>query len=212
MSTMFRGRRAMLAAALLAALVPFGALRAQQAIDNSSPERLVETAAKALLADLDANRATYRKDLDALYKSIDSKFMPYVDTAYTAGQVVGAPWRSATPEQRERFIRAFKQVMLSTYGAALLDFTARDFTIKPFRGDPAAKSAEVDVQIRRSNGAPVAVRFVLRNAGAGWKVWDVIIEGIRYVGVFRSDFEAELNQNGIEGVLARLESGKAPAR
>lgn len=212
MSTMFPRRRLTLAAALLAALAPFGALQAQEAIDDSTPHRLVETAAKALLADLDANRATYRKDLDALYRAIDTKFMPYVDTSYTAGQVVGAPWRNATPEQRQRFISAFKKVMLNTYGAALLDFTGKDFALKPFRGDPAANSAQVDAQIRRSNGAPVAVTFVLRKAGTGWKVWDVVIEGIRYVGVFRSDLEAELSQKGLDGVIARLESGAAPAK
>src|SRR5690606_12250812 len=55
---------------LLLVLAPLGVAQAQ-AIDNSSPQKLVETSAQSLLADLDANRAAYRRDISGLYKVID---------------------------------------------------------------------------------------------------------------------------------------------
>jgi phospholipid transport system substrate-binding protein len=205
-------RRAGVLGVLLLAVTPLAATAAQEPIDSSSPQRLVETAAKALLADLDANRATYRKDIGALQKSIESRFLQHVDTQYAAQQVLGAAWRTATPEQRERFVNAFKQVMLGTYGSALLDFTAENLTIKPFRGDAAASSATIDTEIKRANGASVAVAFILRKNASGWKVWDVSIEGIRYVGVFRSDIGSEVSQKGLEAVIKRLETQQAAAK
>jgi phospholipid transport system substrate-binding protein len=205
-------RRAGVLGVLLLALTPLAATAAQEPIDSSSPQRLVETAAKALLADLDANRASYRKDIGALQKSIESRFLQHVDTQYAAQQVLGAAWRTATPEQRERFVNAFKQVMLGTYGSALLDFTAENLTIKPFRGDAAASSATIDTEIKRANGASVAVAFILRKNASGWKVWDVSIEGIRYVGVFRSDIGSEVSQKGLEAVIKRLETQQAAAK
>jgi phospholipid transport system substrate-binding protein len=205
-------RRAGVLGVLLLALTPLAATAAQEPIDSSSPQRLVETAAKALLADLDANRATYRKDIGARQKSIESRFLQHVDTQYAAQQVLGAAWRTATPEQRERFVNAFKQVMLGTYGSALLDFTAENLTIKPFRGDAAASSATIDTEIKRANGASVAVAFILRKNASGWKVWDVSIEGIRYVGVFRSDIGSEVSQKGLEAVIKRLETQQAAAK
>jgi phospholipid transport system substrate-binding protein len=205
-------RRAGVLGVLLLALTPLAATAAQEPIDSSSPQRLVETAAKALLADLDANRASYRKDIGALQKSIESRFLQHVDTQYAAQQVLGAAWRTATPEQRERFVNAFKQVMVGTYGSALLDFTAENLTIKPFRGDAAASSATIDTEIKRANGASVAVAFILRKNASGWKVWDVSIEGIRYVGVFRSDIGSEVSQKGLEAVIKRLETQQAAAK
>lgn len=205
-------RRAGMLGAMLLALTPLGATAAEVPIDNTAPQKLVETAARALLADLDANRETYRKDLAALQKMIDSRFLQHVDVQYASQQVLGAAWRTATPDQRTRFVDGFKQVMLGTYGSALLDFTAENLVIKPFRGDPAATSATVDTEIKRANGAAVAVSFILRKTGDAWKVWDVSIEGIRYVGAFRSDFGPEVSQKGLEAVIARLEAQKAAGK
>jgi len=56
----------------LALMVIVFAPRAQAAaaIDSSGPQKLIETSSQALLADLDINRATYRKDPTGLYKLV----------------------------------------------------------------------------------------------------------------------------------------------
>jgi len=201
-------RRAGIVGALLLAVAPFGIAQAQ-AIDNSTPPKLIESATRVLLADLDANRAAYRKDINALYKSIDTKFLPHVDVQFTAQNVLGKHWRTATPEQRKRFVDALYKVMLKTYGSALLDFTSNNLVIKPFKGDPSAQRAQVDTELKRANGAAVAVSFGVRKTDAGWKVWDVVIENISYVNSFRTDFGVEIDQKGLEAVLKRLEAEKA---
>lgn len=213
MKTLSITRRAGLVGALLLAVAAPAFSGEPVAIDNSNPHRLVETSAQVLLADLDANRAAYKRDIGALYKVIDTKFLPHVDVQYAAQQVLGKHWRTATPEQRKRFVDAFYKSLLTTYGDALLDFTAENLRIKPFRGDPNADRASVDTEIRRSNGATVAVSYSLRKTKDGWKVWDVVIEGISYVRSFREDFGAEIDQKGLDALLMRLESGqvKAPA-
>ncbi len=55
--------------------------------------------------------------------------------------------------------------------------------------------------------------YTLRKTAAGWKVWDVVIEGISYVRSFREDFGLEIDQKGLDALLKRLESGqvKVPA-
>lgn len=213
MNPMSITRRAGLVGALLLSVSAPAFSGEAPAVDNTNPHRLVETSAQLLLADLDANRAAYKRDISGLYKVIDEKFLPHVDVQYAAQQVLGKHWRTATPEQRKRFVDAFYRSLLTTYGDALLDFTADNLRIKPFRGDPNADRASVDTEIRRSNGAAVAVTYTLRKTAAGWKVWDVVIEGISYVRSFREDFGAEIDQKGLDALLARLESGqvKAPA-
>ena len=103
-SASFSCRSAAFVAALLLATAP---LRAAATIDSSNPQALIQTSSQALLADLDANRAAYRKDITQLYKVVDQTFLPHFDVDYAAQQVLGKYWREATPDQRQRFVSAF---------------------------------------------------------------------------------------------------------
>jgi len=178
-------------------------------IDSSNPQALIQTSSQALLADLDANRAAYRKDITGLYKVVDSTFLPHFDVDFSAQQVLGKNWRDATPEQRKRFITAFYRSLLQTYGDALVEFTGDRMKVLPFVGDAAAPRASVRTEVRRSNGQAVAVNYSLRKLPSGeWKVWDVVIEGISYVKSFREDFGLVVEQQGLEALIKRLEAQK----
>jgi phospholipid transport system substrate-binding protein len=205
MSFLF-SRRSVVISALLA-LAPIAGFAAAPVIDNSSPQKLIDTSSRALLADLDANRVSYRKDISGLYSVIDKVFLPHVDVDFAAQQVLGKNWRTATPDQRKRFVTTFYKSLLTTYGDALLEFTGDRMKVLPSKDDPAAARASVRTEIKRSNGATVAVSYSLRKNDAGvWKVWDVVIEGISYVKSFREDFGSEIDQKGLEALLKRLET------
>ena len=195
--------------ATVALLLAAVRLQAAEAIDNSTPQRLIESSSQVLLANLDANRAAYRKDISGLYKVIDQQFLPHVDVPYAAQQVLGKYWREATPQQRKRFTDALYQSLLQTYGKALLDFTSDQMKVLPSQDDPAATRSSVRTRIRTSNGTDVAVNYTLRKVGMEWKVWDVVIEGISYVKSFREDFGLEIDQKGLDALLQRLESSAA---
>jgi phospholipid transport system substrate-binding protein len=178
----------------------------------AGPEQLVEESAKRMLTELDANRATYTKDpakLDALVANV---LLPNFDTEYSARLVLGQTWRTATPEQRKRFVDAFYHSLLRNYGAALLNFSADRFTILPYKGDPGDTQATVRTQVKKDTGEKVPVDFSLHKTPDGWKAWDVVIEGISYVKSFRTDFAAEIQQKGLDEVINRLETdGKVRA-
>jgi phospholipid transport system substrate-binding protein len=208
----FRQRSGVLSAALALLLAFTLAQRAPAAaaIDSSGPQKLIETSSQALLADLDINRPTYRKDPTGLYKLVEKEFLPHVDVDFAAQQVLGKYWREADPAQRKRFVTAFYQSLLHTYGDALVEFTSDRLKVLPYQGDPAADRGTVRTEIRRSNGSLVAVNYSMRKTATGeWKAWDVVIEGISYVKSFREDFGREIEQKGLEAVIQRLESGTA---
>lgn len=180
-------------------------------VDASSPSALIETAAKTMLQDLDAHRAEYKADPKKVYGLVDRIFLPNFDSAYAGQLVLGQTWRTATPDQRQRFVNAFYRSMLNNYGDALVDFTPDRLTVLPFRGDPAATRATVRSTVRRDNGNTVDVRYEMRKNGAAWKVFDVVIDGISYVAALKSDFGAEIAQTGLDAVIKRLEAGGTAA-
>ncbi len=216
---MGRGVMVAVAVALAAAAVPAEAQTpepaagAAAAASTLGPEQLVENSAKRMLAELDANRATYQKDPAKLDSLVATVLLPNFDSEYSARLVLGQSWRTATPEQQKRFVDAFYHSLLHNYGAALLNFTADRFVILPYKGNPGDTSATVRTEVKKSTGEKVPVSFSLRKTDAGWKAWDVVIEGISYVKSFRTDFASEIQQKGLDEVINRLETdGKVAPR
>jgi phospholipid transport system substrate-binding protein len=172
---------------------------------NASPQEIVENSAKRMLQELDKNRAMYKSDPAKLEALVGNVLLPNFDTEYAARLVLGQSWRTATPEQRKRFVDAFYHSLLRNYGAALVDFTGDRFVILPYKGDPNDVNATVRTEVKRSSGDKVPVNFSLHKTPEGWKAWDVVIEGISYVKSFRTDFASEIQQKGLDDVINRLE-------
>jgi len=188
------------------------AAEAPAAAQAMGPEQIVENSAKRMLTELDANRSMYANDpakLDALVADV---LLPNFDSAYAARLVLGPAWRTATPDQRKRFVDAFYHSLLHNYGAALVNFTADRFKVFPYRGDPNDTQATVRTEVKKDSGEQVPVNFTLHKTPGGWKAWDVVIEGISYVKSFRTDFAAEIQQKGLDEVITRLEKEQAGAR
>lgn len=204
----------MTAVVMLAGLLAGVPLRAGEpasaAVPGPAPNQLIESVAQQLLKELNANREAFRKDPKQVRKLVDDTLLPHFDTDYAARLVLGKHWRTATPEQRNRFVDAFYQSLLQNYGSALVEFTPDRLVVLPFRGDPAADSATVRTEIRVDDGSRIPVNYSLRKTPEGWKAWDVTIEGISYIRSFRTDFGTEIDQRGLDAVIQRLESGATP--
>jgi phospholipid transport system substrate-binding protein len=196
--------------ALLVAMLASGAQAADAPgpapnANNLTPQELVENSAKRMLVELDANRTMYKGDPAKLDALVGNVLLPNFDTEYAARLVLGQSWRTATPEQRKRFVDAFYHSLLRNYGAALVDFTGDRFVVLPYKGDPNDTTATVRTEVKRSSGDKVPVNFSLHKTPEGWKAWDVVIEGISYVKSFRTDFASEIQQKGLDDVITRLE-------
>ncbi|MFZ9872411.1 MAG: MlaC/ttg2D family ABC transporter substrate-binding protein [Steroidobacteraceae bacterium] len=175
-------------------------------VNASEPNALIDTAANAMVTELESRRAELRKDPAKLGELVDRILLPHFDVNHAARLVLGRHWRTATPEQRQQFIDAFYGSLMSNYGDALLEFTGDRIKVLPTPVPADAVSASVRTEVRRSNGTRVPVNYSLRKTEAGWKVWDVVIEGISYVKSFREDFGAEIDQKGLDAVIQRLQA------
>jgi phospholipid transport system substrate-binding protein len=178
--------------------------------DAGDPAALVQATAQGMLEELDKHRDEYRRDPAKVAALVDKFLMPHFDTETSARVVLGQFWRNATPDQRQRFISAFTHSLVSNYGDSLVAFTSDRLKIFPSRLEPGATTATVRTEVRRRNGDSVSVNYSLRLTPQGWKAWDVVIDGISYVKSYREDFGAQIEQQGLDKVIKRLESGEKP--
>jgi phospholipid transport system substrate-binding protein len=184
---------------------------AQSAAATQGPGGVVTTAAQGMLKDLDADRDMYRKNPSKVNDLVQKYLLPHFDTEYSARAVLGQHWRSATPDQRKKFVDAFYHSLLNNYGSALVDFTSDKLKIFPVKSDPNSDRATVRTEVKRDNGDRIAVNYQMHKVGGEWKAWDVNIDGISYVKSYHDDFDAQIDQQGLDAVIARLEKGEKPA-
>ena len=88
--------------------------------------------------------------------------------------------------------------------------TADRLKIFPTKVDGDATRATVRTEVKRDNGDRVSVNYYMRKTAEGWKAWDVVIDGISYVNSYREDFGPQIESQGIDAVIKRLESGEKP--
>ncbi|MEM1263959.1 MAG: ABC transporter substrate-binding protein [Pseudomonadota bacterium] len=172
---------------------------------EDSPVDVVTGAADELAAALRENRPALEADRAALYAVIDGILEPRFDRRYAAQLVLARSWRSASDEQRKAFIDAFYNAMLRKYADGVLQFDEDRLKVLPFRGDTQAKRATVKTEVVLDDGSTVPVNYGLVRRKAGWKVYDVTIEGISYVRNFRTELAAEINATSLDAVIDRLQ-------
>ena len=182
-----------------------------QDANSSDPSQILNNAAQTMLKELDANRAEYRKDPSKIDALVEKDLLPHFDTEYAARLVLGAHWRDATPDQRQRFITAFYHSMIANYGKSLIDFTGDRLKVFPTKMGADPDRTTVRTEVKRDNGSTVPVNYSMHRGPDGWKAWDVVIDGISYVKSFREDFGSEIDQKGLDEVISRMEKGGKPA-
>jgi len=177
---------------------------------GQQPSEIVQASAQGILKDLEANREMYRKDPDKVSALVDKYLLPHFDTEYAARLVLAKYWRTATEDQRKRFIDAFYHSLLTNYGSALAEFTSDKLKVFPSNVSPTDDHATVRTEVKRDNGDRIAVNYELRKEPTGWKAYDVNIDGISYVKSYREDFGTQIDQKGIDSVITRLQKGEKP--
>jgi phospholipid transport system substrate-binding protein len=198
------------AALFVGTVAPLLPAQAQEEAAIQDPSQVVQGVATSILKALEANREAYRKDPSKREALVQQYLLPHLETEVAARLVLGQHWRDATPEQRKRFIDAFYHSMLANYGTAIAEFTAGRLTVFPTPVEPGKKRATVRTEIRRDSGAPVSVNYSMELTDKGWQAYDVSVEGISYVKSYRDDFAAQIDAQGLDAVIVRLEKGEKP--
>jgi len=195
----------------LALATPRSAVAAEASPEEAGPQELIAGLSTRLFAALDRDRAAYRRDPDRVIPLIDQLLAPHFDAEYLARLVLGARWRTAAEPDRARFALALYHTLLRTYAGAVSQWSADRFRLLPFTADAAALQAVVRTQVKGTGSAVAAVDYRLHRTAEGWKVFDVIVDGVSYARTYHEDIDSELSQTGLAAVIERLEKSSSHA-
>jgi phospholipid transport system substrate-binding protein len=179
---------------------------AASAAQGQQPQQVVQTIADNLAKAIDGHQAELKNDKEKLIAVIDDTFLPHFDIDYASILVLGQHAREASPQQRERFAKAFYNSITHRYAEGLLNYTRGRVKVLPFSGDLNKSRTVVRTQVMLDDGKSVSVDYAFRQSKSGdWKAYDVIIEGISYITNYRNQVDAEIRKEGLDKLTADLE-------
>ncbi len=200
-----RQRRVLLlggaALSLAAVLAPQAARAAAQA-----PDAWIDSLSQDVLQAIKSDKAMQAGDIDRIMRLVDEKIMPSVNFRRMTASAVGPGWRRASDAQRQRLEQEFKLLLVRTYAGALKQVKDQTIQIRPLSA-AAASGNEITVRtlIQGGGADPVQLDYRLEKTPAGgWKIYDLNVMGVWLVANYRPQFSQQVNQNGIDGLIASL--------
>jgi phospholipid transport system substrate-binding protein len=179
---------------------------------TQTPEQVVQVIAHELDTTIAGHREELKNNKDKLIAVIDEVFLPHFDVDYASILVLGQHAREATPQQRDRFAKAFYNSITHRYAEGLLNYTKGAVKVLPFNGDLNDKRTVVRTEVVLDDGKKLSVDYAFRKGKSGdWKAYDVIIEGISYITNYRNQVDAQIRKDGIEKLITTLETQGAKA-
>jgi phospholipid transport system substrate-binding protein len=179
--------------------------------DPQAAQRLITTSAAQMLAALQAGGDSLRDNPAGIRALADRNLISHVDFDQVSRLVLGRSWRTATPEQRRRFIQEFKRFVVRFYTAALMDYRKGSdipqdvMRFLPLRANPGDKRVTVSSRVKQPNSSQaIPVDYHLSLADGQWKVFDVSVDGVSLVATYRNSFANRIRQRGLDGLIAEL--------
>jgi phospholipid transport system substrate-binding protein len=117
-----------------------------------------------------------------------------VDVDAIARFCLGRFWRRATPDQKRRYLSAFRQILLTNITARLGEY--RGVSVSVMQGHQQDGATIVSTVISRPNNPPAALDWVVEQGGAMPQIVDLVAEGVSMRLTQRQDYASFLSRNG----------------
>jgi phospholipid transport system substrate-binding protein len=195
---------------LLATLAAAGPTVA--AAQTFAGNEIVAGTAAQLANAIATRRAELETDHQAIAMLVDTLILPRFDMRRGSRAILAEHWDSASQAERDRFVTAFYEYLVATYGDLLLYFEPQTIRVLPFDGDAQHSPARVHTVITLNDGTEVDVDFVMVERDGDWRVVDIEAEGVSYVRTYRSQFRVDIAADGLGSVIGWLEQKAASVR
>src|SRR3954462_1914851 len=181
------------------------------AAQELAPDQLVQKVTEEVLAAIKSDKQLAAGDKQKALKLAEEKVLPYIDFEQATRLAVGRAWSQAAPEQKKRLVNEFRNMLVRTYSNAISGYQGQTLKVLPARGKQDPEDTVVRTQFVRAGGQPLPIEFHMRQTDKTWKVYDIVVEGVSLVMTYRSEFDAVVKQEGIDGLIKRLAQKNTPA-
>ena len=172
---------------------------------ETSPDTLVDNTAQEVLAivrqDKDIRGGNKAKILDL----VEAKVLPHFNFNRMTRLAMGKNWSKAAPEQQQELVKEFRTLLVRTYSNALSNYSDATIKVEPLKSKGDETDTTVKTRVIQEQGQePVPIDYSMEKTSDGWKVYDVTVAGVSLVTNYRSTFNTQVREGGVEKLIKTL--------
>lgn len=197
-------RRMAVSVAVLGLIVAINssALAAAQIIP---PDQLIKQTTEKVLKLLREHESELKEHPARIYHQVQDIVIPHFDFQLMSRFVLAQNWLQASPEQRERFVKEFRRLLVQTYGYSLSQYSGQTVSFSGMQTNSSGDRTLVKTVVKQSDGPDIPVDYRLHKTAEGWKVYDVILDGVSLVQNYRGSFRGQIRSDGLDRFLDELQ-------
>lgn len=136
-----------------------------------------------------------QKIINIIDKSIDSKWISRF--------VLGRHFKTASDEQKTKFMNTYREFMINTYGPKFNSYNGKKFSVNSVEKQGSFYLAKSEFTPKNSDNVIFFDFRVIENEG-NYFVVDFIAEGVSLIETQRSEFNSTINDEGLDKFLETL--------
>jgi phospholipid transport system substrate-binding protein len=165
---------------------------ALESFTDENPYLFIDNNAQKMVQVLTLEAALFETDRSLYEQKIKDIFEPMIDFRRVAASVMGKKYYLlASQDERSEFVFIFKDSLLDTYAETLAQWGDSTITTKfpDSKSNIYEKNVEVK-QVLNTGSSKYPISYKLRRNEEGWKIVNIIINGVNLGLTFRNQFQA----------------------
>lgn len=181
-------------------------------VADTPPETVVRSVVDDALAIIGSDAERLETRSEEVAGHLEARVLSHVDLDRMGRFALGPHWRDASPEQRERFLAAFRGQVMATITAGLRDYAeeltaaSRDLRIDYDEIRRRPDRAELRAAVHTPNYGTLSFDLLLHAEDGPWKLYDLRFAGVSMLVNYRSEFTSAVSREGMEPVIERMTS------
>ncbi len=164
------------------------------AADLIEPQQTIENASNQLKQRL--QEPGFIHDFHKINDFVNEVIYPHIDFDLISSLVLGKSWKEATVEQKASFKKEFQLLLIRTYARALYELKDWSVRFLPVNNEEDPRKVMIKTEILQPGLQPISINYRMLHGESGWKVYDIIIEGVSLVTNYRTGFKNDVERSG----------------
>jgi phospholipid transport system substrate-binding protein len=169
--------------------------------ERPGPQQVVNHLQESLIKSMrEGGKLGYRGRFELLAKAVDQTH----DLDFIARTTVGANWTQLSAEQQRVFTDVFRKLSIGTYAGWFKSHEGERFEFIE-QQDMPRDQVMVRTRFVQSGGEPpVRFDYVLRQTKDGWRIVNVLADGVSDLALKRVEYRAILQRDGFQALIDML--------
>lgn len=170
------------------------------AIEAESPDGFIDKLGEATVETLADDSLGKQEKLDELKSLLDEA----TNLNLVAKLVLGRYWRSASEQERQEYVDAFRQIVTKMMAERLQDYGGQTIEITGSE-EVNERDTVVHTRIVTPGGGPTyQVDYRVRESNGAFAIVDVVAEGVSMVVTHRSEVSDIVARQGMDGLIQTM--------